>query len=742
MEAAQTLLAQACPSMDADTLEYALGYFEAGAGNDLSVIGLVEFLGPLLEDSSNNITPAQAKALCEKLAREIGSDENDVPDSSDARRLDQSVHIASNTDSHNASSASTTLAALGMGTGTKSVDLAHLQSKNGPQSSTVDQKKLRKAEMKLASKREERGAKGDLYEIPVWNPNVKPAMIVNQMKSSSSATSASKDVRIENFDIHFAGKKILTNADLSMTYGRRYGLVGKNGIGKSTLLRAIAHGELQLPSHIRILHVEQEIAGGDTEAIQSVLQADLEREGLLAEEKALNATLARTSISPEEATIAAEKLKNVYLKLEEIESDKAESRASLILNGLGFSPAQQKAATRTFSGGWRMRLALARALFCRPDLLLADEVTNYLDFPAVVWLENYFQNWSATLLVVSHDRSFLDAVTTDIFHLHNGVLDYYKGNFTSYISARAERRKNQIREYEAQLQYRQHLQAFIDRWRYNANRAAQAQSKIKILEKLPELIAPPKDDMDGLGEGESKDLYFRFPEPEKLSPPILQMDEVTFAYPGTTRTILSSISFDLQMDSKIAIVGPNGAGKSTMIYLLTGQHNPTTGICHRHGRLRLGLFSQHHVDQIDLAVSSVQFLTAKFPGKTEEEYRRVLGRFGLTGTTALQPIGTLSGGQKSRVVFAAMSLTNPHVLILDEPTNHLDMDSIDALALALREFKGGVAVISHDERFLDAVCNEVWICADGKLKSFSGAIGDGDGAVKQYKKSLLKSLDL
>ncbi|KAJ3291318.1 hypothetical protein HDU79_002498 [Rhizoclosmatium sp. JEL0117] len=714
---AQALLSKAAPDMDADTLEYALGYFRES--NDFTSAGLSEFLGPLLEDANNNITPAQAAALCEKLAAELGGDdeENQENGGGDARRLDQSIHIAS--ESHGVSSAATTLAALGMGTGQKSVDLAHLQSKNGPQATTVDQKKLRKAEMKLASKREERGNKSDFGE-----------------------STRTKDIRIENFDSHFAGKKILTNADLSMTYGRRYGLVGKNGIGKSTLLRAIAHGELRLPSHIRILHVEQEIAGGDTEAIQSVLQADVEREALLAEEKSLNNTLAKTSISPEEANIAAEKLKNVYLKLEEIDSDKAESRASLILNGLGFSPAQQKAATRTFSGGWRMRLALARALFCRPDLLLADEVTNYLDFPAVVWLENYFQNWNATLLVVSHDRSFLDAVTTDIFHLHNGLLDYYKGNFTSYISARAERRKNQVREYEAQLQYRQHLQAFIDRWRYNANRAAQAQMKIKILEKLPELVPPPKDDLDGLGEGEGKELYFRFPEPEKLSPPILQMDEVTFAYPGTTRVILSGISFDLQMDSKIAIVGPNGAGKSTMIYLLTGQHQPSSGICNRHGRLRLGLFSQHHVDQLELAHSSVQFLSGKFPGKTEEEYRRVLGRFGLTGTTALQPIGTLSGGQKSRVVFAAMSLSNPHVLILDEPTNHLDMDSIDALALALREFKGGVAVISHDQRFLDAVCNDVWVCANGKLTSFSGAVGDGDGVVKQYKKKLFKELDL
>jgi ATP-binding cassette subfamily F protein 3 len=314
------------------------------------------------------------------------------------------------------------------------------------------------------------------------------------------------------------------------------------------------------------------------------------------------------------------------------------------------------------------RLALARALFCRPDLLLADEVTNFLDFPAVVWLENYFQNWNTTLLVVSHDRSFLDSVSTDILHLHHGKLDAYKGSFSNFVGTREEMVRNQIREYEAQLQYRKHLQDFIDRWRFNAKRAAQAQSKIKILEKLPPLVPPSSDDMEGMGQGEDS-IYFKFPEPEHISPPILQLSEVSFGY-DSSRLILSGISFDMQMDSKIAIVGPNGAGKSTLVYLLTQQTEPTAGICHRHGRLRLGLFSQHHVDQVELGISSVAFLQGKFPGRTEEEYRRVLGRFGLSGMTALQPIGTLSGGQKSRVVFAQMAMFNPHVLILDEPTSN------------------------------------------------------------------------
>lgn len=381
-----------------------------------------------------------------------------------------------------------------------------------------------------------------------------------------------------------------------------------------------------------------------------------------------------------------------------------------------------------------MRLALARALFCKPDILLADEVTNYLDFPAVVWLENYFRKWEATLLVVSHDRSFLDNVSTDILHLHDGVLDYYKGNFTNFVVTKAERRKNQVREYEAQLQYRQHLQAFIDRWRFNAKRAAQAQSKIKILEKLPPLIEPPKDDMEGIS-GEGQDIFFRFNEPEKLSPPILRVNEVTFGY-NKDRIILKDVSFDVQMDSKVAIVGPNGAGKSTLIRLMMGQIEPNSGTVQRHGRLRVALFSQHHVDQLELALSSVQFLGKIYPDKGEEEYRRILGRYGIAGTTALQPIGTLSGGQKSRVVFAWMAMANPHVLVLDEPTNHLDMDSIDALAQALRNFKGGVAMVSHDERFVDSVCSEVWVCEGGRLQRFETKAGVQEGIVAQYKKSL------
>ncbi|KAJ3205563.1 ATP-binding cassette sub- F member 3, partial [Dinochytrium kinnereticum] len=684
----QSLIKEKAPTLDPDSLSYLLGYFD-DASNDLSYPGLLEFLQPLL--SEGGASEDEILELCAKLAPLLGSDAAEVEVEGD-KKLASSVRIESSDPG-----------LMDIHAPVKVGDIRHVMSRARPAAMTVDQKKLRKAEMKLASKRAERGGKGS--DVPRWSPHVKASMVVNQVKMSG-VESRSKDVKFENFDIAFSGKPIVKNADLHMTYGRRYGLVGKNGIGKSTLLRAIASGKLQ-------------IEGDDTPAITSVLQADTEREALLMEEKSINSRLQDTSICAEEATTLSERLKVVYGKLEEMESDKAESKASAILHGLGFSNEQQKAATKTFSGGWRMRLALARALFFRPDLLLADEVTNYLDFPAVVWLEKYFQAWPATLLIVSHDRSFLDAVSTDILHLHNCTLDHYKGNFSSYLSARAERRKNQIRTYEAQLQYRQHLQSFIAKCRSNAN-AAQAQSKLKILEKLPELVPPSRDEMEGLGEGDSRS-YFRFPDPEKLSPPLLQMSEITFKYPGTNRVILNTVSFDLQLGSKVAIVGPNGAdptisiGKSTIISLLTGVHNPSAGLCNRHGRLKIGLFSQHHVDQLELSLSSVQFLASNYPGKTEEEYRRLLARFGLTGTAGLQPIGTLSGGQKSRAV----------------KNDHLDMDSIDALSAALREFKGGVAIVSHDERFLDSVCKEVWVCDGGELTSFEGKVGVQDGVVRQ-----------
>jgi len=290
-------------------------------------------------------------------------------------------------------------------------------------------------------------------------------------------------------------------------------------------------------------------------------------------------------------------------------------------------------------------------------------------------------------------------------------LDYYKGNFTQFYSTKSERDLNLRKEYDAQIEYRKHLQAFIDRWRYNANRAAQAQSRIKILEKLPELEPPEAEESE----------TFRFPEAEKIPPPVLQLDEVSFGY-APDKPLLKGTNIDVGLDSRIAIVGANGAGKSTLVKLLTGELKPVSGHVNSNGRLRIGYFAQHHVDNLIPTMSPVQFLAYKFPGKTEQEYRSHLGNFQITGMTGLQTIATLSGGQKSRVAFSILSMQKPHVLLLDEPTNHLDIEGLDALMNALRLWNGGVIVISHDERFITSVASELWVCADGKVEKFRGDV--------------------
>ncbi|KAJ2612067.1 ATP-binding cassette, regulator of translational elongation [Coemansia sp. RSA 1365] len=617
-----------------------------------------------------------------------------------------------------------------------STDLAHAKGRSV--ASQVDVKKLRKAEARIAAKLEKRGIRSRYEASKLINENPLDdddlLMRVNPVLDYTSTRDKIKDVKVEGFDISFSGKRILTNANVHLIYGRRYGLIGRNGIGKSTLLRNIAYRELAVPTYISILFVEQEMAGDDTPAIRSVLKADIFREQLLRDEAAINEEIKKLE-SPEPLDDRGEimskheidakknemgdRLNSVMTKLQDIESDKAVSKAGEILNGLGFNSSDFERPTKSFSGGWRMRLSLARALFCRPDLLLLDEPTNMLDIPAVVWLEKYLRTWNSTLLVVSHDREFLDEVATDIIHQHSEQLDQYRGNFQTFWSTREERRKNQMREYEAQMQQRAHLQDFIDRWRYNSKRAPQAQMKIKILEKMPELEKPEDD----------KVVTFSFPDAEKISPPVLYMSEVTFGY-SPEKKILQHVNIDMQMDTRVAIVGPNGAGKTTLLKLLIGKLDPTAGMVHRHGRLRIAYFSQHHVDQLDVTQTAVGHLKNMYPGNTDEEYRRHLGAFGISGMTGLQEIRTLSGGQKSRVTFAGLAVQQPHFLVLDEPTNHLDMESIDALTNALKQFNGGVVVVSHDERFIDSVCTEMWVCADGKVTKFAGE------GIKDYKKMI------
>jgi ATP-binding cassette subfamily F protein 3 len=610
--------------------------------------------------------------------------------------------------------------------------------------SRVDKKKLQKAEAKIAKKVAKRNNQFVKYEASKLIDDAQKEdydsffLKVNPIEFGAGA-GKSKDIKIDTFDLYVGdGQRILSNASLTLAYGRRYGLVGQNGIGKSTLLRALARRELDIPKHITILHVEQELRGDNTLALQSVLDADVWRKQLLFEERNIDARITeieKLKAEFDEESLEIRKLENeqsdlndkleeVHEKLGEIESDKAEARASSILFGLGFSQEAQKMPTNSFSGGWRMRLSLARALFCKPDLLLLDEPTNMLDVPSSTYLGNYLQTYPATVLVVSHDREFLNEVATDIIHQHSERLDYYRGaNFNSFYNTREERLKIQKKEYENQMAVRAHMQAFIDKYRYNAAKSSEAQSRIKKLEKMPVLEAPE----------EEKTITFRFPDPEGLSPPILQLLDVTFGY-DPKKLLLSHVDLDIQLNSRISLVGANGCGKTTLLKILMGNNIPLDGSVSKNSRLRIGYFAQHHVDGMDLTKNAVEWMSSKYPGKTDEEYRRHLGSFGITGSLALQKMQLLSGGQKSRVAFSALCLTNPHILILDEPSNHLDTSGLDALSTALKKFKGGVLMVSHDVSMIKEVCDEIWVSEDGTVYRFDGTIDD-------YKKYILSKAD-
>lgn len=646
------------------------------------------------------------------------------------RRLDQSFQVGAQ------NNVSSTLAVA-----TGSVDLEAANARKVE--SKVDRKKLEKAERKIAAKQQKKTFKTVEYEasrllnMPESTESYEEFyMAVNPLQSGGAGKS--KDIKIDNIDVSIGGLRILTDTDFTLAYGHRYGLVGNNGVGKSTLLRALSRRDVPIPTHISILHVEQEITGDDTPAIQAVLDADVWRKVLLKDEANISAKLAeieaqRSTLADTSADAARldrereaqdQKLTDVQAKLAEMESDKAESRAASILAGLGFSPERQQFATKTFSGGWRMRLALARALFCEPDLLLLDEPSNMLDVPSITFLSNYLQGYPSTVLVVSHDRAFLDEIATDIIHQHSERLDYYRGaNFASFYATKEERKKTAKREYEKQMAERAHLQAFIDKFRYNAAKSSEAQSRIKKLERMPVLEAPEAD----------YSVHFRFPEVEKLSPPIVQMSGVTFGY-SKDKILLRDVDLDVQLDSRIGIVGPNGAGKTTVLKLLIGKLSPSSGIISQNPRLRIGFFAQHHVDALDLTTSAVSFMAKEYPGRTDEEYRRQLGAFGIKGTTGLQKMELLSGGQKSRVAFACLALTNPHILVLDEPSNHLDIEAMDALSEALQQFEGGVLMVSHDVTMLQTVCKSLWVCDGGTVEKF-------DGTVSDYKKKITAQAD-
>jgi ATP-binding cassette, subfamily F, member 3 len=502
--------------------------------------------------------------------------------------------------------------------------------------------------------------------------------------------------------IRMGGRTLLNGADLTIDPGRRIGLVGRNGAGKSTLLRAIAGeigidgGDIRLSSRARMATVRQEAPEGPLSLLETVLQGDPERLRLLAETE----------------TADPHRLAEVHDRLLAIEADSAPARAATILAGLGFDETAQRRPVAEFSGGWRMRVALATALFANPDLLLLDEPTNHLDLEATLWLESWLARFPGAALVVSHDRGLLDRAVEAIAHLDKGTISLTPGGFDEFVRIRTERAMQQTRAAERVAAERAHIQSFIDRFRYKASKARQAQARIKALERLPQIESVVED----------APTRFDFPEPVRIAPPILTLDRVDVGY-GTTR-ILGNISLSVDMDDRIALLGANGNGKSTLAKLLADRLAPMAGEVRRGPKLKVGYFAQHQTDELILTENPIDHMARALPNAAATKLRAQLARFGLDADRAETPISNLSGGEKARLLLALATRDAPQLLILDEPTNHLDIDARDALVKALADFEGAVLLITHDPDLVELVADRLWLVADNTVKYFEGDLDD------------------
>ena len=511
-------------------------------------------------------------------------------------------------------------------------------------------------------------------------------------------------LHIRDITYRIAGRTILANASAHIPAGHKIGIVGANGAGKSTLLNLILGrlepdlGDIRLRTRARIGTVAQEAPGGPESLIDYVLSLDKERAKLL-----------RQVEEETDPAVQAE----VHERLSAIEAEKAPARAATILAGLGFDHEAQQRPLQSFSGGWRMRVALAGVLFLEPDLLLLDEPTNYLDLEGTIWLENYLARYPHTVMVVSHDRDLLNGPVSAILHVHNGDLTLHRGNYDQFQEARRLRQAEIASQRSKQEAERKHIQSFVDRFRYKASKARQAQSRLKALERMQPL---PEQEGD-------VNLRFGFPEVRELRPPLISADGVSVGYtPG--EPVLSGIDFRVDPDDRIALLGKNGNGKSTMAKLLSGRLEPQAGELRLHNRLSVGYFAQHQIEDLEPTDTAADHLARFMPGVEASRVRARLGSFGLAQDKANVEIGSLSGGERARLVLATISVDAPTLLILDEPTNHLDVDARQALVEALNDYGGAVLLISHDRHVIELVADRLWLVADGTVTTWDGDMAD------------------
>ena len=511
-------------------------------------------------------------------------------------------------------------------------------------------------------------------------------------------------LNIQNMTFLQGGVALFQQANLQAFANQRIGLVGKNGCGKSTLFRLIRGelkpdgGDIAMQSGKTIAFVEQEIANSDQPALEFVLDGDVQLRQL---EKVLSRD------QHDAAWFEAQH------RFEAIDGYGAPARAAQLLNGLGFASDSLQRTVASFSGGWRMRLNLARALMHRADLLLLDEPTNHLDLEAILWLEQYLSRYPGSILLVSHDREFLNATVNRIAHVHDCVIDNYAGDYDDFERTRAERIAQQNQAFERQQEKIAHMEDFVRRFRAQATKAKQAQSRIKALERLTRIA--PAHIADGHFELEIE-------APERSPDLLMRVEKMGFGY--SDKQLFNNVDLMLRSGARIALLGPNGAGKSTLIKLLVGELAPTTGKLELTPDIRIGYFAQHQLENLDSKATPLQHMERVAPKETTLALRTFLGRFGLAGNEEDRPVESFSGGEKSRLALALLAWQKPHLLLLDEPTNHLDLDMRDALTLALEEYTGAVVLVSHDRSLIRAVADELYLVADGKAQLFDGDLED------------------
>jgi ATP-binding cassette subfamily F protein 3 len=518
---------------------------------------------------------------------------------------------------------------------------------------------------------------------------------------------------ITDISIRIAGRLLIDHATAQIVPGARVGFVGRNGVGKSTLFNAIRgdlpleSGSITVPPRWRIGSLAQEAPDGPDSLIAVVLKADLERDALLRE--------ADTARDPH-------RIAEIQTRLVDIDAHSAPARAAAILSGLGFSAADQARPCQEFSGGWRMRVALAATLFAAPDLLLLDEPTNYLDLEGTLWLEDHLAHYPRTVIVISHDRDLLDSSVDQILHLDRGKLTLYKGGYSAFEETRAAREMLDAKHAKRQEAERKRLQAFVDRFKAKASKARQAQSRVKMLEKMKPVTALVTQDVREI----------TFPAPDRmLSPPIIALDDVAVGY-DPAKPVLDRVTLRLDTDDRIALLGANGNGKSTLVKLIAGKLAPFSGKVVRADKLSVGYFAQHQTDELDPDGSPYDHLRRLMKDAPESKVRARVGAIGFSGKAGDTPVKSLSGGEKARLLLGLATFHAPNLIILDEPTNHLDIDSRAALAEAINDFPGAVIMVSHDRYLIEACADRLWVVADRTVTPYDGDLDD-------YRRSVLSA---